>query len=453
MTPLAGLAGRTVGEAVVASLHQRRNGPDGDEAWRQFHVRNAERYAEWMGRSRGVLLKVAQIISVVLPDHAVGDDLREVYRVAFARLLDEVPAMPFDTVHALLAGELGRDPSEVFAEVKPTPVGAASIGQVHEATLRDGRRVAVKVQYPGVDRAIRSDLRNTELVATFLRLVLSMRPGVARWDIRGIAQEITDRIGEELDYRIEAANQSAFAAVYRGHPFIRIPELVPELCTRRVLTMEYVDGLRYADAVREDRPGLRDQWGEAIFRFGFCGLRRFGMVNTDANPGNFRFHRDGTVTFLDFGCVKRLAEHRLKPMFGFLKPASEGDALEVHRWARGVGHLDPDLLPAPDEVLAFWCGAYGFLLTDEPFTVTPEYVSHAMRTRLARGGEFAAVARALTMPADMTMATRADSGLFGLLGGLRATAPWRAIFDEYHHDGAPATPYGELDAKYQAAFR
>lgn len=451
VAPLAGLAGRTVGEAVAASLRQRRHGPDGDDAWRPFHVRNAQRYAELMGRSRGVLLKAAQIMSVVLPDEAVGDDVRGIYGAAFARLLDEVPPMPIDTVTHVLEAELGQDLSEIFAEFHPVPVGSASIGQVHEATLRDGRRVAVKVQYPGVEQAIRSDLHNTELVATFLRLVLSMVPGTAAWDTRGIAREITERISEEIDYRIEAANQREFAAAYRDHPFVRIPELVPEVCTERVLTMEFVEGLRYSAATRVDDSVLRDRWGEAVFRFTFNGLWRLGIVNADVNPGNFVFHRDGTVTFLDFGCVSRFTQDRIRVMFGFIKPAADGDETALYRWAHRGGYVEPDRLPPPDMVLAFFLQAYGYILADGPVTITPEGVTHAIRTRLDRTGEFEPMTRVMTMPADLTMATRLDTGLLGLLGGLRATAPWRAIFGECDLGTGPATAYGQLDAAYRAA--
>ena len=454
IAPLAGLAGRTVGEAVVASLRQRRHGPEGDDAWRPFHERNAERYAEWMGRSRGLLLKAAQIMSVVLPDAAVGDDLRGIYRAAFVRLLDEVPPMPIDTVHEVLAAELGPRWAESFSEFQPVPVGSASIGQVHEATLRDGRRVAVKVQYPGVGEVIRSDLRNTELLGTFLRLMLSMMPGVAgSWDTKAIAREITDRITEEIDYRIEAKNHNEFAEAYRGHPFIRIPDLVPELCTERVLGMDFVEGLRYAVAAEVDDAGLRDRWGEVIFRFGFGGLRTLRFGNADANPGNFIFHADGTVTFLDFGCVTRHSEQRLRGMFGFLKLAADGDAEGLHRWTSDVGHVAAHQLPAPETVLAFYREAYSWLFTDEPFTATPEYFSRAMRTRLDRNGEFAGITRAMVMSPDMTMVTRLDTATLGLLGGLHATAPWRAIFDEYELGTAPATPYGELDTAYRAAHR
>ena len=133
------------------------------------------------------------------------------------------------------------------------PLAAASIGQVHAATLLDGRRVAVKVQYPGVEQAIKADLANTELLVTFFRLLTSTMAGRFQADWRGLALEVSARIGEEIDYRIEASNQREFADIYRAHPFIRIPEVHPQLSTRRVLTMDLVEGLRYSDALRADQ--------------------------------------------------------------------------------------------------------------------------------------------------------------------------------------------------------
>jgi len=212
----------------------------------------------------------------------------------------------------------------VFAEFNPHPLAAASIGQVHAATLPDGRRVAVKVQYPGVDKAIRADLANTELLATFLRLLFTVVPSLTRIDVRELAREVSDRIGEEIDYRIEATNQQEFADAYRGHPFIRIPEILPELSTRRVLSMELVDGLRYSKAARAEQQ-LRDSWGEVVFRFFGDSLYRLGLMNTDPHPGNYLFHPDGTVSFLDFGCVKRFTDVQARTMSGFLQRTVDQD--------------------------------------------------------------------------------------------------------------------------------
>jgi predicted unusual protein kinase regulating ubiquinone biosynthesis (AarF/ABC1/UbiB family) len=182
-----------------------------------------------------------------------------------ARLQADAPPMAPELAPAVVEAELGAPPEEIFAEFDPHAFAAASIGQVHAARLPDGRRVAVKVQYPGVDQAIRADLDNTELLATFLQLVGAIVPGSNRVDVRAVAREVAARIGEEIDYRIEAAYQTDFANAYRDHPFIRIPEVVPQLSTRRVLTMDLVDGMRWSQAVAADQQ-LRDKWGEVIYR-------------------------------------------------------------------------------------------------------------------------------------------------------------------------------------------
>lgn len=242
-----------------------------------------------------VLMKAGQILSVVLPEAGVDAPYRGIYQAAFAKLQDDAPPMPASVVTQTLADELGCPPGEVFARFDPRPIAAASIGQVHAATLPDGQQVAVKVQYPGVEQAIRADLANTELLATFLRLLLSVAPSMTQMDVRAMASEISDRIGEEIDYRVEAANQREFAEGYQGHPFVRVPEVYNELSTRRVLTMQYVDGLRYAKAVRAEQQ-LRDRWAEAIYRFVLDSLYRLGICNTDLHPGNFLFHPDGGVS-------------------------------------------------------------------------------------------------------------------------------------------------------------
>ena len=396
-------------------------------------------------------MKAAQIMSVVLPEAAAGDDVRGIYRAAFARLLDQVPPMPIETVLQVLIAELGKDAREMFAELRPDPVGVASIGQVHQARLRDGRRVAVKVQYPGAQEAIRADLANAELVATFLRLLFAATPGIRRWDTVGIAREVSERIGEELDYRTEALHQREFAQAYRGHPFIRIPEVIPELSGRRVLTMDFAEGLDYKQATAEPDRDLRDRWGEAVFRFTLAGSQRLGMLNADANPGNFVFHPEGTITCLDFGCIRRLTDPDNRLLWGFYELAEARDADGLFRWSESIGYLHQDRLPAPEELLAYYREGFGFLLSREPFTVTPQYMAHAIHTQLSRSGRFTAAARSILLPPAMTMVLRISFGLLGILSGLRATAPWRTILDESKPGAPPATPLGELDIPHWMA--
>ncbi|MBV8995619.1 MAG: AarF/ABC1/UbiB kinase family protein, partial [Pseudonocardiales bacterium] len=267
--PLAGLVGRTAGEAVVAALRKRLTGQDSAT---EFHERTSQRYAAMLGHSKGVLMKAGQVLSFVALGSFVPPERQRVYQAAMARLQADAPPMAPELAAAVVEAELGAPPEEVFAEFDPHAFAAASIGQVHAARLADGRRVAVKVQYPGVDQAIRADLDNTELLATFLQLVGAIVPGSNRLDVRAVAQEVAARIGEEIDYRIEAAHQIDFANAYRDHPVIRIPEVVPELSTRRVLTMDLVDGMRWSQAVAADQQS-RDRWGEVIYRFALGSLR------------------------------------------------------------------------------------------------------------------------------------------------------------------------------------
>lgn len=167
------------------------------------------------------------------------------------------------------------------------------------------RPVAVKIQYPGGASAIDADLANLELLSTFIGLLMSFSPRRIGVDVRAVAREVAERIRSELDYREEATNQRAFADFYRGHPFIRVPEVVDELSADRVLTQDLVEGLTWEQAQRADRE-LRERWAQTVLHFGQGSVHTFEIVNVDPHPGHYRFHLYGTVSFLDFGCVIRV---------------------------------------------------------------------------------------------------------------------------------------------------
>jgi predicted unusual protein kinase regulating ubiquinone biosynthesis (AarF/ABC1/UbiB family) len=446
-----GMAGRTAGEAVVASLRKRRN-PQADLT--DFHTRQAERYVERLGRSRGVLMKAGQMLSFIPLDPAVDASYRGIYQAAFARLQDDAPPMPPRLAIEVISAELGRPPTALFAQFDPYPLAAASIGQVHTATTHEGRRVAVKVQYPGVEEAIRADLANTELLATFFQLALAVIPGSPRMNVREMAREVSARIGEEIDYRIEAANQQQFAEAYRGHPFIRIPEVMPEFSTRRVLTMDLVDGIRYAKALEAEQ-SLRDRWGEAIFRFQWANLLQNGRFNADPHPGNYLFHTDGSVTFLDFGCVKQFTAHQAACLVEYCNAFVAQDAQRFLLASVGIGMYDPADPPDADALLAFFNIAEQSLVAAQPFTYTPEIFAETMRAASPRG-PYADVLRKLGGAAgagEYTFVSRVENGILAVLGGLYATGHWRAIREEYASGAVPATAYGELEATHRQARR
>jgi len=456
VAPLVGMAGRTAGEAVVASLRsRRRRDRDGQRNGFEFHARNAERYAQRLGRSKGVLMKAGQILSFIGDGVLPGGQYANIYQAAFAKLQDDAPPMPFDVAAQMIEAELGQPPAELFAQFDPHPLAAASIGQVHAATLTDGCRVAVKVQYPGVEQAIRADLANTELLVTFLRLLAATIPGLTRVDWRGLATEVTERISEEIDYRTEAANQQEFADAYRGHPFIRIPEVLPELSTRRVLTMDLIEGLRYADALRAE-PALRTRWGEAIYRFNMGSLGRRRVINADPHPGNYLFHPDGTVTFLDFGCVKHFTEDQVLHISQTVHAAVAGDPDGVAAALIASGFFDPANAPSAAELFDWYRALMTPIIAPQPFTYTPQFAAQVLRDELSPIGRHANVVRHITGDRQLTFLTRFDSGMNAVLAALGATGPWNAIRAEYDPgipSAPPATPMGELEAAFQEARR
>jgi predicted unusual protein kinase regulating ubiquinone biosynthesis (AarF/ABC1/UbiB family) len=402
--PLVGLTARTLGAGA--------------------HGRGAERYAEFLGRSRGALMKAGQVLSFVALGPALPDDQRAACQAALARLQDDAPPMPADVAVAVVEAELQRPLSDVFAEFDPCPVAAASIGQVHAARLPGGREVAVKVQYPGVADAIRSDLRNGQLLASFLQLGRGLT--CVRADVTALAAELAGLISGELDYRAEAAHQAKFAAAFRGHPLIRIPQIVTELCTSRVLTMDLAQGRRWPEAVAAPA-ALRDRWGEVIVRFAIGSLRRLSMVNADPHPGNYLFHDDGTVTFLDFGCVKRYPRVQVAAVEAAVQAAVDGDAGELSRVLAPAGFVDLADPPDPGRLLCWVREALTPLIAPQPFTCTPEFAAALARLELSRSGPHADIIGRLTVPPDFLSIARLSLGITAVLGALRATGEWEAI--------------------------
>ncbi len=443
--PLAGLAGRTAGEAVIAALRKRLTGQDSAE----FHERTSARYAAMLGHSKGVLMKAGQVLSFVALGSLVPPERQRIYQAAMARLQADAPPMAPELAAAVVEAELGAPPEEVFAEFDPHAFAAASIGQVHAARLADGRRVAVKVQYPGVDQAIRADLDNTELLATFLQLVGAIFPGYSRLDVRAVAREVAARIGEEIDYRIEAGNQTDFANAYRDHPAIRIPEVVPQLSTRRVLTMDLVDGMRWSQALQADQQ-LRDRWGEVIYRFALGSLRMVGMFHADPHPGNYLFHDDGAVTFLDFGCVNRFSAQQIALLRRIVAAALADDATALWDTFVEIGFLTASDAPTPAELLEWYRDKLQPLVAEQPFTYTSAFAASVVQGNFARRGAAGSVMRRFELPREYVFLGRIDLGLTAVLAELEATGPWAAIRREWDENGPPATEIGELDVAHWA---
>jgi predicted unusual protein kinase regulating ubiquinone biosynthesis (AarF/ABC1/UbiB family) len=390
---------------------------------------------------KGAWMKLGQLASFV------DDGMPEPIRQALEQLQQDAPPMAPELAAQVIAEELGGPPEQIFAEWDAVPIAAASIGQVHRAMTRDGRAVAVKVQYPGVADAIAADLANIDLATVVLPMMFRSL------DASSLAEEIRVRITEELDYCLEAKNQRDFADWYRGHPFIHVPEVVDELSTARVLTTELAPGARFHEL--ESWPQEeRDLAAEAIYRFVFRSFYRHHAFNGDPHPGNYLFERGGKVTFLDFGLVKRFtdADVDVAQRIGHAAVV-EPDVHALRAATEEAGYFMPG---AP--VTAERLGEYSLLfweplLEKGPTTITSEWATSLTRRYLGGRSEFADVLEWASVPPQFVILQRINLGLFAILGRLNATTDWRGISEELWPmtNGAPATPMGQAEADWYAS--
>lgn len=438
--PLVGLTARMTGEALVEGLRAR----SGHGLENDFHARAAERYVELLGRSRGALMKAGQVMSMVPIGRAVPAEFQATWRAALGRLRDDAPPMSPEVARTVLERELGPSRLSVFADFDDRPLASASIGQVHAARLTDGRAVAVKIQYPGVREAIAADLRNTELLVAFVGLATSISRLRLHLDIRGVAREVGDRILEELDYRQEAANQAKFAKLYRGHPFIHVPAVIEELSTARVLTQELCVGRSFDEAL-EAGQDLRDRWADAIWRFVYGSHARFGVSNADPHPGNYVFHDDGRVSFLDFGCVKRYSREQVELIVRIVGLCMRGDVHGTWRECIESGFWSSSDPVTPQEVFDWWHEPYRSIWAEQPFTFTPEYAESWITRRFSPLGSSANAWRLAKLAPEYCHWPRIELSLSWLLGQFRARNDWASMYAEYHLGAEPQTELGRLD--------
>jgi predicted unusual protein kinase regulating ubiquinone biosynthesis (AarF/ABC1/UbiB family) len=433
---LAALGSR-VGTAAAANRAQRlfASAERREQLDEALQLRTAEEVAAVLGTMKGALMKLGQMASYL--DEGVPEPIRE----ALSSLLQDAPPMSGGLAASVITEELGSPPSVLFAEWDPVPMAAASIGQVHRAITLDGVAVAVKVQYPGVDAAIRADLENTGLLFTAVGM---MFPGL---DPGPLVEELQSRLVEELDYRLEAENQRLFAAAYEGHPFIHVPAVVDSLSARRVLTTELAEGVRF-DEVLTWPEAERNLAAEAIFRFVFRSLYRLHAFNGDPHPGNYLFRPGGEVTFLDFGLVKRFEPKEINVFEQMIRTiVLEPDPEAFRRIIEGVGLLQKGASVTTDQVVDYFAHFYEFVREDRVSTMTPEYASDTVRRTFDTNHP---VTRFASVPPQFVIIQRINLGLYAILGKLGATANWRRIAEELWPitSGPPSTPLGEMEASW-----
>lgn len=411
----------------------------------ETELKTAAQVADRLGNMKGALMKLGQMASYL------DEGLPAPLRTALAQLQSSAPPMSADLAAEVIERELGGSPDRLFVEWDPDPIAAASIGQVHRAVIIDPqtraeRAVAVKVQYPGVDQAIDADLRNADLLGALLA------QGFSGLDPSEMVNEVKERIREELDYGLEARNQTLFADYYRGHPFIRIPEVVPTFSTARVLTTELVSGMSWAEFTQRDQDS-KDRAAECLFRFVFRSLYGMHAFNGDPHPGNYLFHEDGSITFLDFGLVKHFTDAEMTTFIAMVKSAAyERDVDRFRGVLETSGMLRPDCPASTADVGDYFGRFYEPVSQDREITWTPTYASSIVRHTFDRSSPIAHYA---TVPKAFVFIQRINLGLYAILGELGATGNYRRIAEELWPfvQAPPSTDMGRSEASWLAGLR
>src|SRR5436190_4433591 len=440
----ATVASLAASEAVKQFGTRAANVARGDEAAEEALARRqletAKQIVAALGTMKGAAMKLGQVMSF-LDVGLVAEEHRDEFQRELAKLRDAAPTVSFAQMRRVIEGDLEDPISELFEAFDEEPIAAASIGQVYRARLHDGREVAVKVQYPGVAGAVRADLQNLEMI---MRLLKRMTPGL---DVKAIAEEVRERIGEELDYELEASNQRSLARIYAGHPFIYVPDVVSSLSRERVLVSEFVQGVGFEE-LKERTGQVRDRIGEIVFRFFLGCLYRHHQFSGDPHPGNFLLLADGRVAFLDFGLFKRMDAAAVELELACQRAVVEGDAAALHILLARSGFLPQPERVDPDHLLAFIEDAIWWYTTaDEPVALSPEIATQVMiESSDPRSSHFREM-RHQDMRPEHLFGRRMEMLTLAVLSQLRARANWHRIARERIYGDDPVTELGRQEAE------
>ena len=404
----AGFAGRT-----VLGTGKRLGGRPADVVTQEIQQRTADQVFRVLGELKGGAMKLGQALSVF--EAALPPEIAGPYRATLARLQESAPPVPARTIHKVLAGDMGEQWRASFAEFDDQPAAAASIGQVHRAVWHDGRQVAVKVQYPGAGRALMSDFSQ---LSRFARVFGAFMPGL---DVKPLLAELRDRVAEELDYRLEAAAQQAFAAGYAGDPDVCVPRVV--CVSDHLLVSEWVDGIPLAAIIAGGTAAQRDRAGAMMIRFLFSGPARVRLLHADPHPGNFRLLADGRLGVLDFGAVNRLPDG-FPPLFGKVLRLmhQDGDPAELEGELRSHGYLR-DGVSVDLSALRAFLAPLAESSRAESFRFSREW----LRTETVRASALrsSSVLRRLNLPPSYVLIHRVSASGLGVLCQLECEAPFR----------------------------
>ena len=419
MTRSAKLAALPVGFAGRTALGfgRRVGGRPAEIVAAEIQARTAEQIFKVLGELKGGAMKFGQALSVA--EAALPENLAAPYRATLTKLQEAAPPLPPAAVHKVLAAELGRSWRRKFASFDDVPAAAASIGQVHRAKWKDGRAVAVKIQYPGAGEALLGDLKQ---IARLARMFGGLVPGL---DIKPLLAELEQRVAEELDYDLEAHAQTQFAKAYDGDPDIAVPPVVTN--SDHVLVTEWIDGTPLSTIIRDGTPEQRDRCGVLLVRLMVGSPERVGLLHADPHPGNYRLLDDGRLGVLDFGAVNRLPEGLPLAIGELLAVALDGEAPTLRDGLRAEGFIKPKVRVDPQQLLDY---LLPFL---EPLTVErfrfdrPWLRSQAIRVSDPRSPGYT-LGLQLNLPPQYLLIHRVWLGGIGVLCQLGSEADWRSEF-------------------------
>jgi predicted unusual protein kinase regulating ubiquinone biosynthesis (AarF/ABC1/UbiB family) len=437
-------ASEAVKQFGTRAANTTRGAQASEDAMARRQLETAKQIVAALGTMKGAAMKLGQVMSF-LDVGLVAEEHREEFQRELAKLRDAAPTVSFKQMRRVIEDDLGERISEVFATFDEEPIAAASIGQVYRATLReDGREVAVKVQYPGVAAAVRADMQNMDMI---MRLLKRMTPGM---DSKAIAAEIKERIGEELDYELEAQNQRSLARIFKDHPFIVVPDVITDLSRERVLVTEFVRGVGFEE-IKGYPQSQRDRIGEIVFRFFLGCLYRHRQFSGDPHPGNFLLQDDGKVAFLDFGLFKCMEREPVELELACQRAVVEGDAGTLHRLLAESGFLPEPERVDPVHLMEFISDAIWWYTTaDEVVELTPEIATQVMiESSDPRSSHFREM-RHQDMRPEHLFGRRMEMLTLAVLSQLRAKNNWHRIAREWMYGEEPVTELGRAEAEFYA---
>jgi predicted unusual protein kinase regulating ubiquinone biosynthesis (AarF/ABC1/UbiB family) len=416
---IATLPASYAGRAALG-FGKRVGGKPAEIVTAEIQQRTAEQMFKVLGELKGGAMKLGQAMSIF--EAALPEEFAAPYRATLTKLQDAAPALPAETIHRILVDELGEDWRDRFAEFNDQPAAAASIGQVHKATWHDGRIVAVKVQYPGADKALIADLNQMERMG---KMFASWIPGL---DIKPLIAELKERAIEELDYLRESQHQRAFAAAFEGDPDVVIPHVLA--AAPHVLITEWVDGTPLSAIIAGGTQAQRDQAGLQYERFLLSGPGRAGLLHADPHPGNFRITPDGKFCVLDFGAVAVLPDGLPIAMGSLLRIAQAGDAEAVVQGLRDEGFIRPNIDLDPEQLLNY-LDPFVEPSKHEEFSFSRDWMrGQFTRINDIRNPDFA-IGMKINLPPSYALIHRVWLGSIGVLCQLGATVPVRSVLEEW----------------------